>query len=198
MRGDVATVRERMNPGPVGHLCCARELEQREQMIDVGVDAARRDEAEQVDVAATRPCALESADEGRIREDRAVANSEVHPHQILEQDAARADRQVADLGVAHLPRREADRLTGGGQARVRVRRPEAVEHRCRRQLDGVAGAGRSDAPAVEDDERYEREAAIWHRLEKDAGSSDAPPTSAPSMSGCPSSSSAFSGLTEPP
>ena len=107
---------------------------------------------------ALRP--LESADEGGIDEDRAVADGQVHPHQILEQDAARADRQVADLRVAHLPRRQADRLPGGGEARVRVGRPEPVEHRCRRQFDGVAGAGRSDPPAVEDDERYEREAAI--------------------------------------
>ena len=107
---------------------------------------------------ALRP--LERADEGGIDEDRAVADGQVDAHQVLEQDAAGADREVADLRVAHLPRRQADRLTRGREARVRVRRPEVVEHRRRGQLDGVSGAGRGEAPAVEDDERYEREAAI--------------------------------------
>ena len=198
MRRDVATVGECVNPRPVGHPVALGQLEQREEVIDVRVDAALRDEAEQVHVAAPLPRPLERPDERRVLEDRAVPDGQVDPHQILEQDAARADREVADLGVAHLPGGQADCLTRGGEARVRVRRPEIVEDRRRGQLDGVPGAGWSEAPAVEDDERYEREAAIWHRLEKDAGSSDAPPTSAPSMSGWPSSSAAFSGLTEPP
>ncbi len=78
------------------------------------------------------------------------------------------------------------------------RRPEPVEHGCLGELDGVARAGGSEAPAVQDDERYEREAAIRHRLENDAASSDAPPTKAPSIDGWERSSAAFSDFTEPP
>ena len=39
------------------------------------------------------------------------------------------------------------------ERRVRVLGPEAVEDRSVGELDGVAGAGRREAPAVEDHER---------------------------------------------
>ena len=51
--------------------------------------------------------------------------------------------------------------------------------------------------AVEHDERYEVEAARQIAA-KESGSSEAPPTRAPSIDGCDKSSAAFSGLTEPP
>ena len=186
-----------MDPGPLLHPPPPRELEQRAQVVDVRVDAAVRDEAEQVDVAAARARALERPDERRVLEERAVADRLVHAHQVLEEDPPGADRQVPDLGVAHLPRRQPDRLAGGLQRRVRVLAPEPVEHRRRRQLDGVARPGRRAAPAVEDDERYEVDAARQIAA-KESGSSEAPPTSAPSIAGCERSSAAFSGLTEPP
>ena len=99
--------------------------------------------------------------EGRIVEDRAVADGQVHAHQILEQDAARADRQVADLRVAHLPRRQADRLTGGREASCADTSPRAGRTPASTASStALPGPGRGEAPAVEDDERYEREAAI--------------------------------------
>ena len=71
-----------------------------------------------------------------------------------------------------------------------------------RELDRVAGAGRGDAPAVEDDERDERELTLRcgaaQIAANESRSSEAPPTSAPSTSGCERSSSALSGFTEPP
>ena len=90
MRRDVAAVGERVNPRPVGHPVALRQLEQREEVVDVRVDAAPRDEPEQVHVAAARLRPLERPDEGRIDEDRAVADGQVDAHQILEQDAARS------------------------------------------------------------------------------------------------------------
>ena len=87
-----------------------RELEQRLQVVDVRVDAAVRDEPEQVDVAAALARTLECADERRVLEERAVADRAVHALEILEQDPAGADREVTDLGVPHLARRQADRL----------------------------------------------------------------------------------------
>ena len=106
---------------------------------------------------------------------------------------------MADLGVPHLPAREADRLAGGFERRVRVAAPELVEDGCVRELDGVPRPRRRAAPAVEDDERYERiRAADWQIAVKESTSRDAPPTSAPSTSGWDRISSAFSGLTEPP
>ena len=126
-----------------------------------------------------------------------VSDGGVHALQVLEEDPAGADRQVTDLGVAHLAGRQADRLAGRRQPRVRVLVPEPVEHRRAGQLDRVARPGRRAAPPVEDHERYEVDAARQIAA-KESGSSEAPPTSAPSIEGWARSSAAFSGLTDPP
>jgi len=153
-----------------------------------------------VDVRPTLLRTLERADESRVLEQRPVGDRPVHPLEVLVEDAARADRQMADLGVAHLTGRQSDRLTGGRERRVRVARPERVEDRRLRELDRIPRPRGRAAPAVEDDERYEREsrAAVSQIAVNDSTSSEAPPTRAPSTSGCASNSSAFSGFTEPP
>ena len=161
------------------------------------VDASFRDEAEEVHGAAAILRALEHGPQRRVLEERAVADGGVHALQVLEEDPAGSDRQMPDLGVAHLSGREPDGLTRCRERRVRELAPEPVEDRRSRQLDGVAGTGRSAAPAVEDDERYEVDAARQIAA-KESGSSEAPPTSAPSIADWERSSAAFSGLTEPP
>ena len=188
MRRDVAAVGERVDPRLLG-----RKPEQRAQVVDVRVHAPVRHEPEQVDI----PPALERLAQHLVLEQRPVLDRAVHAHQVLEEDPSRADRQVADLRVAHLARRQPDRLAGRLQGRVRVLGPEPVEHRRVGQVDGVARTRRCAAPAVEDDQRYEGRAAL-HIAVNDWTSSEAPPTSAPPTSGCASSSAAFSGLTEPP
>ena len=188
-----------MEPRALHHPLAARELEQRAHVVDVRVDAAVRDEPEQVDVAVPLARAPERRDERLVLEEAAVPDRPVDTLEVLVEHAAGADREVADLGVAHLPGRQADRLAGGGEAGVRTLRPEPVEDRRARELDRVPGARRREAPAVEDDERYERvRAAARHMATNESISSEAPPTSAPSTSGCSSSSAAFSGFTEPP
>ena len=116
-------------------------------------------------VASACAGALEGRDERRVLVERSVANRLVHSHQVLEEDPARADRQVTDLRVAHLALRQPDRLAGRLQRRVWVLAPEPVEHRRLSELDGVARPGRRAAPAVEHDERYEVEAAPANRCE---------------------------------
>ena len=176
-----------------------RQLEQRADVVDVRVDAAVGDEPEQVDVSPALLRAPERGDERLVLEEAAVLDRAVDPLEVLVEDAAGADRQVADLGVAHLPGGQADGLARRGERRVRVVLPEPVEHRRVGELDGVPRSRRGDAPAVQDDERYERgRAADWHMEANDSMSSDAPPTSAPSTSGWERSSSALSGFTEPP
>src|SRR5262245_31947919 len=177
-----------MDPRALG-----RKTEQRLQVVDVGVHAAVRDEPQQVDVAALS----ERGPQRRVLEERAVRDRAVDPLQVLVEDVAGADRQVPDLGVAHLARRQPYRLAGGLQRRVRVLAPEPVEHRRVGEVDRVAGAGRRAAPAVEDDEDYWVAAAL-QIASNDSTSSDAPPTRAPSTVSCGSSSAAFSGFTEPP
>ena len=117
-------------------------------MVDVRVDATVRDEAEEVDVLA----ALERAAEDGVLEERAVLDRLVHAHEVLEQDPPRADRQVTDLGVAHLAVREPDGGARRFELRVREFAPEPVEDGRVGELDGVPGPWRRDPPAVEDDE----------------------------------------------
>ena len=162
-------------------------------MAHVRVHAPVRDEPEQVHVLA----ALERGDERRVLEERAILDRLVHVHQVLVGHASGADRQMSDLRVPHLPGRKADRLAGSGEGRVRVLSPEAVEGRRVGELDGVSRPRRSEAPAVQDDEGYKREAAR-QIAPNDSTSSEAPPTSAPSTAGSARISAAFSGLTEPP
>jgi hypothetical protein len=145
-----------------------------------------------------RSRAREGGDERLVLVEGPVRDRAVDALEVLVEHPARADRQVPDLRVAHLPRRQPDGFAGCLQRRVRIAAPERVEDRRVRELDGVAGAGRRATPAVEDDDRYERDAAVWQIAVKESTSSEAPPTSAPSTSVCASSSCALSGLTEPP
>ncbi len=82
------------------------------------------------------------------------------------------------------PEPEAHGLARRRELGVREIAPQAVENGRLGQLDRVAGTGRGDPPAVEDDERYEGiRAAVSHIALKESTSSDAPPTRAPSTSG---------------
>ena len=113
--------------------------------------AAVRDETQQMHVLA----ALEGGAQDRVVEELARLDRLVHAHEVLEEDAARADGEMPDLGVAHLAGRQADRLAGRLQRRMRVRAPEAVEDGRVGELDRVPRPRRGAAPAVEDDERDE-------------------------------------------
>ena len=157
-----------------------------------------------MDRAAPLAGATEGADERVVRHERPVLDGAGHADEVLVQDPPRPDREVPDLRVAHLPVRQPDGGAGCDELRGRVTGDEVVEDRRPSELDRVPGPGRSDPPPVEDHERDERqplrahEAAARQIAANDSGSSEAPPTSAPSTAGCAISSAAFSGLTEPP
>ena len=102
------------------HVFSGAKREQRLQVVDVRMDAAVRDEAQQVHALA----ALERARQHRALEERAVLDRLVHAHQVLVEPAAGADRQVADLAVPHLAGWQARRLARGLDRRVRELAPE--------------------------------------------------------------------------
>ena len=196
-RRDVPSVGEGVDPRPLLELQSTRELEQGPEVVDVGVDAAVGDEPEQMDCAAARPRPLERADERFVLEERALADR-------LRSPAAGPGRGFGrSRSSGGRPRsfpsgpREAQPPRRRPQRRVRILPPEPVEDGRTGQLDGVARPRRRTAPPVEDDERYEVEAARQIAA-KESGSSEAPPTRAPSIDGWASRSAAFSGLTEPP
>ena len=147
--------------------------------------------------------ALAGRPQGLVLEEAAVGDRVVDPGQVLLDDGAGAEVEVADLGVAHLPLGKADVAPLGRELGVGELRPEPVEDRRLGDRDRVAGAGLGDAPAVEDDQRdrgsrWRHYPAASTIAANSAGSRLAPPTSAPSMSGWAISSAALSGLTEPP
>src|SRR4029077_17442814 len=119
------------------------------------------------------PPAFEHAAQRVVLEERAVRDRAVHAHQVLVETPPGADREMADLGVAHLPRRQSDRLTRGVEGRVRVGAPEAVEDGSVRQLDGIARPRWRATPPVEDDERYEWAATARQIAANDSTSSEA-------------------------
>src|SRR4029079_3051567 len=59
VRRDVTAVGEGVDPRPLLHPLTAGELEQRQQVLDVRVDATLRDEPEQVHVAVALPRTFE-------------------------------------------------------------------------------------------------------------------------------------------
>ena len=106
---------------------------------------------------------------------------------------------MADLRVAHLAIGKADVAALGGELGVGETGPEAIEDGRIRERYRIARARLGQPPTVEDDEgeRGNRHAALTIAANS-VGSRLAPPTRAPSMSGCAISSAAFAGLTEPP
>ena len=95
-----------------------RQPQQRLQVADVGMDAAVADQPEQVQRPAACQRAIHGPVEGGVRRELPVGDGAVDARQPLVDDEAGADVGVADLGVAHLPRRQADGLAGGEQRRT--------------------------------------------------------------------------------
>ena len=88
----------------VGHALLRGELDQRLDVRPAGVDAAVGDEADQVQAPArARRAASQAATQRLVLEEGAVGDRVVDPRQVLLDDRAGAEVEVADLGVAHLP-----------------------------------------------------------------------------------------------
>ncbi len=142
----------------VGDAFLGGQLDDRLEVLPARVDAAVGDQAEQVQPpprAFARPRA--GGDQGLVVVEGAVGDRAVDPRQVLLDDRARAEVQVADLGVAHLADRQADVGALGGELGVRVAAPRGVEDRRLGERDRVARAGRREPPAVEDDQREGRD-----------------------------------------
>ena len=103
----------------------AARVQQRVEMVDARVHAAVGDERE--DVHARRR--LQRLEQHRVAAEARQPRGLVDERQVLLDDRARAEVEVADLGVAHLPVGQPDGAAAGGQRRVRVALPERVEDR---------------------------------------------------------------------
>src|SRR5262249_59754390 len=92
--------------------------------------------------------------EWRRRLDIAASDRRVDAGQILQHETAGADVEMSDLGIAHLPRWQADVLARRMQEAVRAGRPQVVEARSPRLADGVIGRLLAPAPTVEYDQHH--------------------------------------------
>ena len=138
------------------------ELGKRDQMAVVGMDAARTDQADQVQPAVRSCRALARRDEGRPLEEAAVGDGRIDPRQVLEDRSPSAEVQVADLRVAHLPGRQPDGFFRGAQDRVWPHPEEPAPGRHRRGRDGIGRRIAPDAEPVEDDEDDRLRSGLRH------------------------------------
>ena len=91
-------------------------------------------------------------DQRRHLLDVAVGDSAADARQILHDDAAGADIEMADLGIAHLAAGQADVVARGAQKAVRPVLPQPVEGRRLGLADGVVGRIVAPTPAVQNDQ----------------------------------------------
>ena len=132
----------------VGDALLRGELDRRLDVLPAGVDAAVGDQAEQVQAPARAAAgALAGGEQRLVLEEAAVGDRVVDPGQVLLDDRAGAEVEVADLGVAHLAVGQADVAALGRELRVRVALPELVEDRRLGKRDRVAGPGLGAGPS---------------------------------------------------
>ena len=142
----------------VGHALLGGQLDRGLDVLPAGVNAAVGDEAEQVQAPARAVAgALAGGQQRRVLEEAAVGDRVVDPGQVLLDDRAGAEVEMADLGVAHLPVGQTDVASLGRELGARVALPEAVEDRRPGEGDRVAGTRLGQPPAVEDDQRQRRD-----------------------------------------
>ena len=125
------------------------EVDQRRHMVLMGMHAARRQEAHQMAAPAAGAQFFDEAAERRQIGERAVGDGGIDARQILQHRAPGAQIHMADLGIAHLPRRQADIAARGMQQAVRIFFQQCVPHRRARLENRVVGGFAARAPAVE-------------------------------------------------
>ena len=186
-------------------------LEDREKVLVARMDAAIGEKPHDMQRTAWLLGRIEARVDDLVFVDGTRAARAVDACELLMDDAAGADVQMPDLGVAHLALRQADRLAGRLKARA-LAREQLIEKRRARKRDGVAGTCGRKPEAVHDDEAHgKRKALARRRIEnahycmtaltswmKESRLRLAPPISPPSMSGSATSASTFPGFIEPP
>src|SRR6266511_559984 len=195
-RGHVAAVEEAVVRDAPDALAPG-ELAERVQVPQVGVDAAGREQTEEMERAAIADGPAR-AGERLVPEERPVVDRVVDPDELLVLDVPGPHGEVSDLAVAHDAVGEPDGAPARVETRARVAGEQRVDARRAGVRRGVAGPVGRDPPPVEDaeDDRSQRKAATI--AANSSAFSDAPPTSAPSTPSAPAQSRQFAALTLPP
>ena len=123
-------------------------------MILMRMHTARRHQAHDVAAAAGLPQAFDQALECRRTCDIAAGDRRVDAGQILQHETAGADVEMSDLGIAHLPLRQANILARSSQQGVRAGRPQLVEAGSARLANSVVSRLFAPTPAIKHDQHY--------------------------------------------
>src|SRR5204863_9218553 len=132
-----------------GQLVAPAERHGGEEVLIEGVHAAAADEAEQMQPAAALLHAAAQLHQRRQAEEIARLNGLRDPHDVLRDDAPGAEVQMTHFAVAHLAVGKYYGEPGRVQERARRPAPEAMPDGSVAELDGVALAAGTKAPAVE-------------------------------------------------
>ena len=188
------------------------------QVAIVGVNAARTDQADEMQPPVRPGCPKAGVNEGRTHRKAAVRDRGIDPGQVLEDRATGPEVEVTDLGIAHLPGRQSDGVLGCPERGVRPVAQETTPDGHVGGGDGVGGRVATDPEPVEhdqDDGSWPGNSAMLrrHPVEPRAaavtparatipaissGLSNAPPTRAPSIDGSAMNSSIAADVTLPP
>ena len=139
----VAPVGERVDD-EVGDAPLGRELDQRLQVAVGGVHAAVGDEPDQVHALGA---SLQRRLQHLVLGQRAVLDRRVDAREVLRDDRAGAEVEVADLGVAHLPLGQPDALAPWRSAACAGARPTARRTPACRPARPRCPARRARAPS---------------------------------------------------
>jgi len=150
LRRRVPPVEERVDRD--GNAGTAPQLDGGEQVLVERVHAARPDETQEVQGAPGTSQRFAQRDERLQPVELSRGDALGNAHDVLRHDAARAEVQVPDLAVAHLPFGETHRQPRRLEQRARRPLPEAMPDGRRAELDGVAVPAGTEPPAVEDDQ----------------------------------------------
>lgn len=133
-------------------------------MADVAVDAAIGAEPEQMEGAALTQQPISQLVQGRVGRQAAIAYGLADPHQLLTDDPAGANREMAHLRIAHLAVRQTHLSAAGLNQGVGIGLPEGIHHRCAGRMDRVVTCVFPKAPAIKDGQHYRGDFAIAVRL----------------------------------
>ena len=117
----------------------------------MAVHAAVADQAHQVHALAGFPGRIHGMDQRRFLKERSVLNVLGDAGQLLIDDAARADVEVADLAVAHLAVGQAHVHAAGADLGMRIAGHERIQPGRALLIDRIALMSGIDAEAVHDD-----------------------------------------------
>ena len=149
LRVDVAAVHEAVDANGL-HAPLGCHGDERLAMALHGVHAAGAHEAHEVQGLAGGCTVVHRADEDLIGLEGAVLDGIVDARKLLEDDAAGANVEVADLGIAHLAIGQAHVLSGCAEGGVRVVGIQAVDERRVGRAHGVVGTLGRQTEAVHD------------------------------------------------